>query len=696
MMKKIFNIRILFLVCLVTSIGLATSCNKEEGNAGVTILNSFGPSPVARGAELRFIGENLDAVTSIVLPDNLVIDASAFGSKTSTLLTITVPQNAMPGVVTLKTLAGDIITKTRLSFLEPISIASFSPTSIKADSVLTITGDYLNLVKQVIFTDRVVVKDSMFISQSRQEIKLKVPAEAQTGKIAVSNGASDPVIVYSTTDLTVKLPGITTINPNPVKAGTELTINGTNLDLVKTVIFGGNKSVVSFISQSLTKLVLKVPTDAQNDTIKVVPASGVNVKSSVPLKMVVPTVSVSPLTVKNGSDITVTGTDLDLIDHVVFGGNKQGTIKAGGTSTQIVVTVPNDAVSGEVDFVTKANTVIGPSLTIISPVFSSFSPESSRSNADIVITGTDLDLVTDVVFTGGVNGIIGTRSSTQMTVTVPVGAKSGNITLTTINGSQVQSPTAFTLNANLPTITSFTEAKGTPGKILTLNGTNLSLIKQMVFPGNIVATDYGTKTDTKVEVYVPSNEDYCGLGQISILTYEGDQGLTPQIFMGTIDPVADPSKIIVDGTNTAIPGDWGGNIEVVNAPTQSGYFGNVVHGKATALTGWAWIWGNNWYSFPSVSSSDYVLKMDVKITKPLGGSNVHFQMELGGNRIDLGSFGTPTTDTTNGWITVTYDLSSLGGITIPSGGEWGINFWYGTGAVDISGLYMDNLRFEHK
>jgi len=498
--------------------------------------------------------------------------------------------------------------------------------------------------------------------------------------------------------LTVELPGLTTMSPNPVKAGTNLTITGTNLDLVKTVLFGGNKSVTTFVSQSLTQLVVTVPVDAQDDTLRIIPASGVLVKSSVPLVMVVPTVSVTPTSVKNEADITVTGTNLDLIDHVVFGGNKQGTIKAGGTSTQILVTVPVDAVSGVVDFVTKAaKTVHGPFLTIIDPVFISFAPSSATSNSNIVITGTDLDLVTAVVFFGGINGIIGDRTLTQMTVTVPVGAKTGKITLVTKNGSQIQSTTDFTVLSNLPTITSFTESKATPGQILTLNGTNMLLIKELVFPDNIVATDYGTKTDTKVEVYVPMNATW-GLGTIKMITYEGQEGLTPPIFIGAVDPVIDPSLMIVDCTNPDIPGNWGGNIEIASDPAYP-YFGNYIHGTASALSSWGWIWGNNWYSFPSVTTADHLFKMDVRLAQPYGTTNVHFQMEFGGSRIDLGGMGVSTaTGTTNGWVTVTYDLSTFSGLpaTIPSNGEWGINFWYADGPVNITGLYLDNLRFEHK
>ena len=87
-----------------------------------------------------------------------------------------------------------------------------------------------------------------------------------------------------------------------------------------------------------------------------------------------------------------------------------------------------------------------------------------------------------------------------MSVTIPVGAKTGKITLVTKNGSTVQSAIDLTVLSNLPNFTGYTESKGVPGQILTLNGTNMLLIKELIFPGNILATAYGVKTDTMVEL----------------------------------------------------------------------------------------------------------------------------------------------------------------------------------------------------
>jgi len=677
-------------LCVVGANVLLTSCEEDKPDTTVA-LHSFGPSPIARGAELKFIGVNLDKVTAVVLPNDITI--TTFTTKTPTMLTVTVPQEAMPGYVVLKTPDGDITTKTEIGYSEPISIASFTPATVKAGDELTIAGDYLNLVGEVIFTDRVSVLADDFTGQTRYELKLIVPAEAQTGKIAVSDAKEDPVIVYSSTSLTVTLPAYTSITPNPVKAGTALTIAGTNLDLVKTVTLGGDKVITAsaFVSHSATQIVLTVPADTRDGKVTMIPASEVNVVSATDLVMVVPTVSVTPVTLKNGQDITVTGTDLDLIDHVTFGGNKQGTIKAGGTATQILVTVPNDAITGVVTFVTKATKeVAGPTLTMINPTLVSFTPTSAKPNVDITITGTDLDLVVDVVFEGNIKGTIGTRSETSLVVTIPVGAKTGKITLVTKNGSQVKSGIDITVLTNLPNFTGYTESAAVPGKILTLNGTSMLLIKELVFPGNVYATAYGAKTDTKVEVYVPMDAT-TGNGQIKMITYEGEEGLLPSIFIGGTDPIT-ANTIMITNFNGggATQSTWGG---VVTFGTPSVYLDGTAAMLGKTGSGWNWTWSQNWDNNcrpPLAHPENYVLKMDVCILTP---STVDAGICLKGWDTAPG-LGKPFATSTNGnWVTLTFDVLTAG-MVIDGTGDWGI--WINGGSFDLTGIMVDNLRFDPK
>ena len=123
MIKKVKGWLAFTVACLMVFGLLLTSCQKETDTT--IVLNSFGPSPVLRGGELKFIGNNLDQVTKIVLPDN--IEVTTFGTKTSGLLVITVPDATINGKVTLKTPQGDIVTKTLLKISEPIAILTIAP-----------------------------------------------------------------------------------------------------------------------------------------------------------------------------------------------------------------------------------------------------------------------------------------------------------------------------------------------------------------------------------------------------------------------------------------------------------------------------------------------------------------------------------------------------------------------------------------
>jgi len=352
MKTKIVNKLMLTVVLLSCVLSCAfVSCKKDDAD-NTTKLEAFGPCPVLRGDTLQFIGLNLDKVTSIILPNNQEI--TDFVKKTSNQIDIIVPQTAVPGYVTLKAPSGDITTITKLSFSEPISISNFSPATVLAGDKLTIEGDYLNLIAQVIFSSNVAVDSADFVSQSRSKIVVTVPKEAQTGKFQITNGAETPTIVYSASSLTVTQPTITAVSPNPAKAGSMVTITGTNFQLVKSLTFNSNLSVTDFtVSADKKTITATVPAKATDGIVTLVTYSGVEV-SSAALTLVAPTIaSIAPSPVKPGTDITITGTDLDLVTSVVFADGSTGTI-ATQSATQITLKVPLTATSGSVTLNTNS------------------------------------------------------------------------------------------------------------------------------------------------------------------------------------------------------------------------------------------------------------------------------------------------------------------------------------------------------
>ncbi|MDP2335065.1 MAG: IPT/TIG domain-containing protein [Bacteroidota bacterium] len=691
------------LIGVISTSILLTSCkdNSNDGTIGIVVLNSYGPMPVARGSELRFIGNNLDKVTAISLPGGIEILAAAFVTKTATLVTITVPQDAVEGLVVVKTPQGDITTKTPIGFSEPISIASFTPDPIKAGQELTITGDYLNLVKEVIFTDRVSVGSAAFVSQTRTQLKVIVPAAAQTGKISVSDGKEDPIIVYSTALLNVKLPVITTFLPNPVKAGTNLTITGTDLDLIKTVALGGSQNVTSFVSQTGTQLVLKIPNLTKDDTLRIIPASGVKVKTLTKLVLVVPTVTEIPTSVKNGAIITVKGTDLDLVTVATFAGNVTGTI-SNQTAASMDITVPLKATDGTVVFSTNSGkTVASAAITYIKPTITTIAPLALTAGEEITITGTDLDLVRKVTFGGGLSVDITPASATSFNVAVPTAATSGTITLETANGSKVVSADALAVTAaNKPVVTGIT-AVVKPGNKLTLTGTKLHLVESIYFAGNFKAVLYGIRSETTIEVYVPLTAS-SGQTTITLNAFDGAVVVSPVFTIAGTDPITAGTKMIYD-FNIRSASDWhavdwdnwGGSYDAATSKA-NGYITLV------ARPGW-WILGCNHPDpnggWPSVDPTKYVMKIDIKVAKPIlitggyefiiriGGQDVKTQLMVDGNYI-----ATPNND----WATLTIPISGILSNPTKSSGDFGIILSYSDGGTNFAGLSFDNLRYDPK
>jgi hypothetical protein len=504
MNKYMKRLMLFAAVCTVGFGFIFSSCEPDdEGSSSQIVLQSYGPMPVARGAELRFIGENMDKVTSIILPEDIEITKAAFTSVEPNLIKLTVPQEAVEGLVVLKTPQGDITTKTPIGFSEPISIESFTPTTIKAGSELTIKGDYLNLVGEVIFTDKVVVDSSNFVSKSRYELKLIVPAEAQTGKIAVSNAASDPIIVYSVADLVVALPSVTTIAPNPVKPGANLTITGTNLDLTTKIIFGGDKQVTSFVSKSATTLVVTVPANAITGAVTLVIPSGIEIAAG-NITLVEPTAVIEDLKVSYGVDETVviSGTDLDLVKTATF---------TGGEATAVAIT--NGKINLKVTAVAKSGLItltMANGTTITVDGFVTTKPVATLpSNAtpldELSIVSTLGSRVKTVKF--GDLEAEATAIGGGFKVIVPLEAETGDVTLVMDNGETVA---AGKININAFTfcaVSEFASEKTTMGDLLECSVVNgASLTNVLLNNANTQYLLVGTKLYVAVGVKVGDNK----------------------------------------------------------------------------------------------------------------------------------------------------------------------------------------------
>ena len=347
-MIKLLNIKLLPLFCLLFTIGVMQSCKKNTSDTGEVVLLSFGPTGASHGDTVRFFGNNLNRVTAIDFTGTgASVPQSAFIQQTPELILIKVPNEAIKGFVTLKTPAGDVVSKTQFNLSVNFKVTTMTAQARPGENI-TLTGDFMNWVRSVTFERNKVV--TSFVSQTLNQLVLKVPDDAQTGPIVIAYAGTDSASVQTSDTLKVALPLSTAFSPNPVKHAENVTITGSNLDLAKQVIFTGVSSpVTSFVSQGANQMVIKVPGAAQSGKMTFVAASGVQTVSPIDLNILMPAITrLSPDTVDPGSNLTIKGTNLNLVTSVTFQNAPAVTSFVSQTDTQLVVTVPMGILRGNV------------------------------------------------------------------------------------------------------------------------------------------------------------------------------------------------------------------------------------------------------------------------------------------------------------------------------------------------------------
>lgn len=442
-MNKIYKFSAWWMACLVLLSSLTfTACDTNDLDTnqykGGISLNVFGPSPVLRGGELRFLGCGMDQVASVLIPGcDAITDIQLISAEE---IRVIVPQTALTGYVTLMLRNGEsIVTKTQLTYSEPVSIESFSPESVRPGDVLTIKGDYLNLMSQVVFAEDVIVSDeviaeeeateatSKFLKHTRNEIQVRVPEEAQSGKIILSDGAEIPNRLYSEVELQVVLPSVAEVaDHNNIKPGATLTVTGENFDLVKEVrMENGEKVEFEFSAENKT-LRFTLPANAVSGFIYAVPASGVQVPVA-NIEMAKPgNFSCAVTEINAGEQITILGENLDLVSAVIFTGGGEGEIIS-QSPEQLVVSVPASAQSGSVTFkMANGEQISGLNLTINQPchIVSSLE-EDFEAGKEMIVEVANGELLTGVKINGV--EVTHTLDGIQLKIQVPETAGANSI-----------------------------------------------------------------------------------------------------------------------------------------------------------------------------------------------------------------------------------------------------------------------------
>ena len=395
--KKCFRFAMLFSLIALLGISFTFSACNDDEDSDEVILKSFGPSPIPLGGQVTFIGENLDKISSIVFPGDYEI--TSFEEQTSKRIIVKAPSDstyAYAGYVTLKYGDKTLRTLTKIGYKQSAQILTLEPSEVKPGKTLTITGNYLSVVTKVVLSDGITIEQEDFESQTNGAITLTVPATAQSGTVQIYDGSE---YIYSDGELKVTLPTFTSFSKteNVYPGKDEITISGTDLDVVRQVVFEG--AVVDVEPSSEESLTVQVPIEAKDGNVSIVVASGIEIDTKQSITVVKPSITQSPESALLGEEIEIEGDNLDLITKVTLGGADVTDFKY--TDGKITLAVPETAKNGLI-MSTANDDEVSAVLQIISFTIIEDSENQINANAgsENTIKGTNLKYVSSLSFNG--------------------------------------------------------------------------------------------------------------------------------------------------------------------------------------------------------------------------------------------------------------------------------------------------------
>ena len=290
---------------------------------------------------------------------------------------------------------------------------------------------------------------------------------------------------------------ITSLSPTSGPPGTEVTLTGTNLTDIREVFFGTVPGGI--VSQNGTSFVAIAPAGfaaGTSVTVSVVACNGTTVTGPSFLFTSfcppTPTITgISPTSGPAGTEVTIKGTNLTDIQQVLFGTISGKVVSQNGTF--LVAIAPAGIAAGTSVTVSivacNGTTVTGPKFLFTSscpptPTITGISPTSGPAGTQVTMTGTNLTDIQQVLF-GTVSGEVVNQNGTFFVAIAPAGIAAGTsvtVSIVACNGITLSGPSfLFTSSCPpTPTITGISPTSGPAGTQVTMTGTNLTDIQQVL------------------------------------------------------------------------------------------------------------------------------------------------------------------------------------------------------------------------
>ncbi len=413
-------------------------------------ISSLSPTAGAVGTSVTISGTAFGIATGTVSFNGT---AATVSSWSDTSIAVQVPTGATTGPVTV-TAGGVVSNGVTFTVVPPPVVSSVAPLSGTAGTAVTISGSNFGTATGTVKFNGTTASITSWSSTS---ITTSVPALATSGGLVVTTSIG---IASNSTSFTIPAPNISNISPGTARAGTPVTISGTNFGSVAgTVTFNGIAG--SPTSWSNTQIAVPVPATATTGPVIVTQGGASNSVNFT----VIPPPSISSLTPASGpvnTVVTIAGSGFGIpqgTSVVKFNGTVATPISWSDSS--IVVPAPAGATTGPVTIVAGGTTSNGVTFTVTpGPSITSLSPASGAAGTAVTISGQNFGASQggSVVRFNGAAAAVSSWSATSIGVSVPNAATTGPVTVT-VNG-QASNGSAFTVNTGGTLSGSVTNSSG--------------------------------------------------------------------------------------------------------------------------------------------------------------------------------------------------------------------------------------------
>ena len=369
------------------------------------------------------------------------------GGKTATSnfatadeLKVEVPEGAQTGPITVTTNGVTSTASKQILGIKPL-ITSLKQTVVGIGQAITIEGTGFSPTESENTANFAGGKTATPSVAKATLISVTVPEGAKTGPITVT---SDGVISADSRDILTIQPVPTIKSFEPPVAGigqTIIKITGTGFSPTESeniVNFAGGETETSNFATA-DELKVAVPEGAQTGTITVTTNGVKSADSSSVLSIIpVPTItSLEPPVVGIWQAITIEGTGFSSTgseNTVNFAGGKTAT-PYNATADELDIMVPNGTITGTITVTTKGVTSTASKQVLgIKPTITSLGQTVVVTGTLITIEGMGFSAMKSdnfVTFTGGKTEEPSVATADKLMVTVPEGAQTGSITVTT-------------------------------------------------------------------------------------------------------------------------------------------------------------------------------------------------------------------------------------------------------------------------